>query len=73
MNRRIQIRRSKQGRGGAHRKRVDGEVPGVLEFHGEGVPAGSDGEGVLDGVRVSTARSRAWSSTFEASCNRIER
>jgi hypothetical protein len=54
-------------------KGVNGGVPGVLEFHGEGVPAGSNGGGVLDGVWESTARSRAWSSTSKDSCDHVER
>jgi hypothetical protein len=60
-------------RGGAHRERVDSEVPGILEIHGEGVLAGFNGDGVLDGIQQSTARSRTWSSTSEASCKCAEK
>jgi hypothetical protein len=31
--------------------------PGILELHGEGVPAGFDGDGVLDGLQGVAASS----------------
>jgi hypothetical protein len=49
--------------------RVDGEVPGVLELHGEGVPAGFNGDGVLDGLQGVAASSETWSTSLMVSCN----
>jgi hypothetical protein len=43
--------------------------PAVLELHGEVLPVGFNGDGVLDGVQEFKARSKAWSSALVASYN----
>jgi hypothetical protein len=43
--------------------------PAVLELHGEVLPVGFNGDGVLDGVQGFKARSKAWSLALVASCN----
>jgi hypothetical protein len=46
--------------------------PTVLEFHDKVLPVIHDGDEVLDGVQEIMARSKAWSSISEASCNGVQ-
>jgi hypothetical protein len=46
--------------------------PMVLELHDEVLPAGFDGDGVLDGVQEFATRSRAWASVSKASYNGVK-
>jgi hypothetical protein len=55
MNREIQIRRSKQGRGGAHRKDVAGEVSAVLEVDVDGDLGVLVDSGVADDLQLEVA------------------
>jgi hypothetical protein len=68
----IQIQRTREELRGCSPEGGRRRGPGILELQGEGVLAGFDGDGVLDGVQESTARSRTWSSTSEASCKLAE-
>jgi hypothetical protein len=61
---------TKKGRSSPEEGRRRGA--GGSRDHGEGVPAGFDGDEVLDDVQESTARSKTWSSTSEASCKLAE-
>jgi hypothetical protein len=59
LNRKIQIRRSKQGRGGAHRGKLAGEVLRYWILHVGVLPVVFSGDGVLDDLQKITANSKA--------------